>query len=259
LNGPFSGLTVLLTGAAGGFGRCLARRLAADRARLVLSDLHEEPLAELARSLDTEVAFLAGDISEEATAEKLVALAQERFGSLDIAINNAGIAQTFVKLHLIPSDEARRVIEVDLLGVFYAMKHQLPAMERQFRHDKRRRAIVNIASVAGLTGAPRLAIYSAAKHGVIGLTRTAAAEYAAKGVRINAVCPSYARTKMVTGALAMSPAEPSDAEAGLTRDVPMKRLAEIDEVVEVILFAANPKNSFMTGQALAADGGVLAT
>jgi len=254
----FEGLTVLLTGAAGGFGKCLAQRLAADGARLVLSDLREEPLAELASSLDTETACLAGDVSEESLSEKLVALAEERFGGLDLAINNAGIAQTFVKLPLIPSDEARRVIDVDLLGVFYAMKHQLPFLERQYRLDKRQRAIVNVASVAGLTGAPRLAIYSAAKHGVIGLTRTAAAEYATKGVRINAVCPSYARTEMVTGVLAMSPANSHHAEAGLTRGVPMKRLAEVSEVVEVILFAANPNNSFMTGQALATDGGVLA-
>jgi len=254
----FRGLTVLLTGAAGGFGRCLAERLATEGARLVLSDLREEPLAELACSLATETAFLAGDVAEEELSERLVALAEERFGGLDVAINNAGIAQAFVKLHLIPSDEARRVIDVDLLGIFYAMKHQLPLMERQYRREKRRAAIVNVASVAGLTGAPRLAIYSAAKHGVIGLTRTAAAEYATRGIRINAVCPSYARTEMVTGVLAMTQAKASRAEAGLTRGVPMRRLAEIEEVAEVILFAANPNNSFMTGQALAADGGILA-
>ncbi|WEX10200.1 SDR family oxidoreductase [Chelativorans sp. AA-79] len=236
----------------------MARRLAGQGARLVLSDLKEEPLRELADSLETETAILAGDIAEEVLSENLVALAQERFGGLDVAINNAGIAQAFVKLHLIPSEEARRVIDVDLMGVFYAMKHQLPVMERQYRRDKRRSAIVNVASVAGLAGAPRLAAYSAAKHGVIGFTRTAAAEYAGKGVRINAVCPSYARTEMVTGVLKMSPARAKHAEAGLTRGVPMKRLGEVEEVVEVILFAANPNNSFMTGQALAADGGVTA-
>jgi len=254
----FEGLTVLLTGAAGGFGRCLAQRLAEDGARLVLSDLKEEPLRELAESLPSETAFLAGDIAEEATSEKLVALAVDRFGTLDVAINNAGIAQVFVKFHLIPSEEARRVIDVDLMGVFYAMKHQLPVMERQYRNEKRRGAIVNVASVAGLCGAPRLAAYSAAKHGVIGLTRTAAAEYAIKGVRVNAVCPSFSRTEMVLETLKMSPAKLPQAEAGLTRSVPMKRLAEVDEVVEVILFAANPSNSFMTGQALAADGGIMA-
>jgi NAD(P)-dependent dehydrogenase (short-subunit alcohol dehydrogenase family) len=254
----FEGLTVLLTGAAGGFGRRLAQKLAEDGARLILSDLQEEPLEALAQSLPVETAFLAGDIAEEKVSEDLVALALERFGTLDVAINNAGIAQVFVKFHLIPSEEARRVIDVDLMGVFYAMKHQLPVMERQFRNSGRRGAIVNVASVAGLAGAPRLAAYSAAKHGVIGLTRTAAAEYATKGVRVNAVCPSFSRTDMVLDMLKMSPVEQSQAEAGLTCGVPMKRLAEVDEVIEVILFAANPGNSFMTGQALAADGGITA-
>ncbi|WP_309084754.1 SDR family NAD(P)-dependent oxidoreductase [Chelativorans sp.] len=254
----FDGLTVLLTGASGGFGRRLAQRLAAKGARLVLSDLKEEPLTSLAETLNTETAILAGDIADEALSEQLVSLAQERFGGLDIAINNAGIAQNFVKFHLVPSDEARRVIDVNLMGVFYAMKHQLPLMERQYRKEKRRGAIVNVASIAGLAGAPRLAAYSAAKHGVIGLTRTAAAEYATRGVRVNAVCPSFSRTEMVTETLKLLPGNPARAEAGLTRGVPMRRLGEVDEVVEVILFAANPANSFMTGQALAADGGIMA-
>jgi NAD(P)-dependent dehydrogenase (short-subunit alcohol dehydrogenase family) len=155
----FEGLTVLLTGAAGGFGRRLAQKLAEDGARLILSDLQEESLEALAQSLPAETVFLAGDIAEEKVSEDLVALALKRFGTLDVAINNAGIAQVFVKFHLIPSEEARRVIDIDLMGVFYAMKHQLPVMERQFRNSGRRGAIVNVASVAGLAGAPRLAAY----------------------------------------------------------------------------------------------------
>ncbi|WP_159588457.1 SDR family NAD(P)-dependent oxidoreductase [Chelativorans xinjiangense] len=255
----FDGLTVLLTGATGGFGKRLADKLAAEGARLVLSDLEDAPLEALAASLDAETALLAGDITDESLSERLVALARERFGGLDIAINNAGIAQTFVKFHLIPSDEARRVVDVDLMGVFYAMKHQLLAMERRHRASGRKSAIVNVASVAGLAGAPRLAAYTAAKHGVIGLTRAAAAEYATKGIRVNAVCPSFSRTDMVTETLKMTPARTDKAEAGLTRGVPMRRLAEVDEVVKVILFAADPGNSFMTGQALAVDGGITAT
>lgn len=256
--GRFDGLTVLVTGATGGFGSRAAERFAAEGAKLVLSDLKPEPLEALAASLDAETAVLAGDIAQESLSEELAALAVERFGRLDIALNNAGIGQDFVRFHLIPSEEARRIVDIDLMGVFYAMKHQLPVMLRQHRETGRGGAIVNLASVAGIAGAPRLSAYAAAKHGVVGFTRSAAAEYATKGIRVNAVCPSFARTAMVTDMLRMSPADQADAEAELTRGVPMRRLAEIDEVVEVILFAADPKNSFMTGQTLAADGGIMA-
>jgi NAD(P)-dependent dehydrogenase (short-subunit alcohol dehydrogenase family) len=254
----FQGLTVLVTGAAGGFGRRAAERFAAEGARLVLSDLERGPLEDLAASLDAENAILAGDIADETLSESLVKLAVDRFGTLDIAINNAGIAQSYVKLASVPSDEARRIIEIDLLGVFYAMKHQIPVMEKQNRARGHGGTIVNIASVAGLAGAARLSVYSAAKHGVVGLTRAAAAEYAPKGIRVNAVCPSYARTNMVGDFVKLAGGREAEAIAELTRGVPMKRVAEIDEVIEVILFAADPKNSFMTGSALSVDGGVSA-
>lgn len=254
----YEGLTALVTGATGGFGRRTAERLAEGGARLVLSDMHEEPLAEMAASFGVETAFLAGDIADENLSENLVALAVKTFGRLDIAINNAGIAQSFVKLPLVPSDEARRIIDIDLMGVFYALKHQLPAMEKQHRSTGKGGAIVNVASIAGLAGAPRLSVYSAAKHGVVGLTRSAAAEFATKGIRVNAVCPSFARTAMALDFLKMSPAGIEAAAADLTRGVPMKRLAEVDEIVSVILFACDPENTFMTGHALSADGGIAA-
>ena len=213
--GRFQGLTILVTGATGGFGRRAAERFAAEGARLVLSDLEAHPLEELAASLGTESATLAGDITDESLSERLVKLAVTRFGKLDIAVNNAGVAQSFLKLPHIPSEEARRIIEVDLLGVFYALKHQIPAMEEQHRASGHGGTIVNIASFAGLAGAARLSIYSAAKHGVIGLTRSAAAEYASKGIRVNAVCPSYARTKMVVGFLQACRQRPGRAGCGV--------------------------------------------
>ena len=252
----FDGATVLITGAAGGLGRGAAKGFAAEGARLILSDMDHAALKNLAATLDKETAILAGDIADEAVSEALVALAVEKFGRLDVAVNNAGIVQSFVRLPQVASDEARRVLEIDLLGVFYAMKHQIPQMERQFKSDGRGGAIVNIASVAGLVGAPKLSVYAAAKHGVVGLTKSAAAEYATKGIRINAVCPAHTRTAMVDGFVRISGAPEAEALAELTRGVPMKRVAEVDEIVTAILFAADPANSFMTGHTLAVDGGV---
>ncbi|WP_157016305.1 SDR family NAD(P)-dependent oxidoreductase [Mesorhizobium xinjiangense] len=254
----FAGLSVLLTGATGGFGRRTAERLAAEGARLVLSDMDADALTALADSLDTETTVLAGDIAQEQLSADLVERAVGEFGRLDIAINNAGIAQSFVKLPLVPTDEARRIIDIDLMGVYFAMKYQLPQLEKQCRRDGTGGAIVNISSVAGLAGAARLSVYSAAKHGVVGLTRSAAAEYASKGIRVNAVCPAFARTSMVGDFVKLSGRTENEAIAELTRGVPMKRVAEVDEVVEAILFAADPKNSFMTGHTLAIDGGITA-
>jgi NAD(P)-dependent dehydrogenase (short-subunit alcohol dehydrogenase family) len=254
--GRFDGATVLITGAAGGLGRGAAKGFAAEGARLVLSDMDERALDSFAATLDGDTVTLAGNIADEALSAALVELAVEKFGRLDIAINNAGIAQSFVRLPQVTSDEARRIFEVDLFGVFYAMKHQIPLMERQFKDSGKGGAIVNIASVAGLVGAPKLSVYAAAKHGVIGLTKSAAAEYATKGVRINAVCPAHTRTAMVDGFIRLSGAPEAEALAELTRGVPMKRVGEVDEIVTAILFAADPTNSFMTGHALAVDGGI---
>jgi NAD(P)-dependent dehydrogenase (short-subunit alcohol dehydrogenase family) len=254
----FDGLAILVTGATGGFGRRVCERLAEDGARLVLSDQEAVAVEELAAGLGTETVMLAGDVSHEELSEKLVRLAVASYGRLDIAINNAGVAQSYVKLPQVPSEEARRIIDIDLMGVFYAMKHQLPQMERQHRHTGKGGSIVNISSVAGIAGAPRLSVYAAAKHGVIGLTRTAALEYATKGVRVNAVCPSYARTPMIGNALKVSGELEAGAHAEVARGIPMKRLAEVEEVVEAILFAADPKNAFMTGHALPVDGGLSA-
>jgi NAD(P)-dependent dehydrogenase (short-subunit alcohol dehydrogenase family) len=256
--GRFEGLVAIVTGACGGFGRRTSERLATEGARLVLSDMDQARLDEFAAGLETETATLAGDIADESLSEKLVALAVSRFGSLDIAINNAGVAQSYVKLPQVPTEEARRILEIDLLGVFFALKHQIPQMEAQARGGGKGGAIVNIASVAGLAGAPRLSVYAAAKHGVVGLTKSAAAETATKGVRVNAVCPSFARTNMAQDFVKLRGGNEAEALAELTRGVPMRRVAEVDEVVEVILFAADPNNSFMTGHTLAVDGGIMA-
>jgi NAD(P)-dependent dehydrogenase (short-subunit alcohol dehydrogenase family) len=256
--GRFEGLTVLVSGATGGFGSAMSARFAAEGANLVLTDVDETALDELAASLDARTAKLAGDITDERLSKNLVKLAVAEFGRLDIAANNAGIAQSAVKLHQVPAQEARDIIDVDVMAVFYAMKYQLHQMDRQFRETGKGGAIVNTSSVAGVGGAPRLSVYSAAKHAVVGLTRSAALEYARSDIRVNAVCPAYARTAMAMHFIDIAPQGREEAEAEMTRGVPMRRLATVDEVVGAILFAADPANSFMTGQAIAVDGGISA-
>ena len=235
--------TILITGAAAGLGAGIAQAFAAQGAKLVLGDINAAPLEALAANLGENCVTMVGDVSDPAYAKALVALALERFGSLDIAVNNAGIVHAPAFLSAIPEAEARRVIEVDLLGVLWALQAQIPAMGEG--------AIINIASAAGLSGAPTLGAYGAAKHGVVGLTRTAALENARRGIRINAVCPSFARTAMA-GEARHSLAH----EAEMTRGIPMRRLASVEEVVRAVLFLADPANSFMTGQTLGVDGGM---
>lgn len=174
----FSGRTVILTGATGGFGRAAARYFSNAGASLVLSDLHPDPLGELAEELGGKARAIAGDISEPELSERLVEAAMSGFGRLDIAVNNAGIVHDLARLPETPVKVARQIIDVDLLGVFYAMRAQLPAMEQRFRDTAETGAIVNVASVAGVVGAPMLSVYAAAKHGVVGLTKSAAIEYA---------------------------------------------------------------------------------
>ena len=246
----FAGKTVLITGAAGGFGAAAAKQFSAAGAKLVLGDISADGLG---TGLSGDVATLVGDVSDPAYSAALVKLALDRFGSLDIAINNAGIVHTPAKIPDLTEAECRRVVDVNLLGVFWAMQAQLPLMETQFAKTSEAGAIVNIASVAGLGGAPWLSIYGASKHGVVGLTRAAALEYARKGIRVNAVCPSFAATSMAGDAV-----DDPEIEAHMTRGVPMRRLATVDEVVQAILWAADPANSFMTGQNIAIDGGLSA-
>lgn len=254
----FSARVIVLTGAAGGFGQAAARFFADQGARLVLSDLEAEGLSALAGQLDCETETLHGDITDPDLSERLVRAAISRFGRLDIAINNAGIAHDMTRLPQTPVNVAKKIIDVDLMGVFYAMRAQLPAMEQRYRDSGETGAIVNVASVAGVLGAPMLSVYAAAKHGVVGLTRSAAIEYARRGVRVNALCPSFARTPMVTGFLEAAGNDQGAAEAGLVRSIPMARMAEVDEVIAGLAFLADPASSFITGQTLQVDGGLSA-
>jgi NAD(P)-dependent dehydrogenase (short-subunit alcohol dehydrogenase family) len=241
-----TGRVALVTGAAQGFGADIARALAEEGARLLLTDLSEGVHAVAA---DLGAISMIADVAKPEDHRAMVERAVSEYGQLDLAINNAGIVHPPMPLAKVPEDMTRRIIEVDLLGMAWALQAQIPVMRKQGGG-----VIVNIASVAGLVGAPGLGIYAAAKHGVVGLTRTAAAECARDGIRINAICPAFARTAMVDDLLAQDPA----AEAALVRGVPMRRVADRAEIVQAVIWAASPENSFMTGQAIAVDGGITA-
>ncbi|OUS05648.1 oxidoreductase [Rhodobacterales bacterium 52_120_T64] len=244
----FSGKTVLITGASAGFGAATAKLFSESGAKLVLGDISAEGLGE---GISGDFVTLVGDVRDPAYSKELVKLSIDTFGSLDIAINNAGIVHSFAKIPDLTEAESRKVIDVNLLGVFWALQAQLPVMEAQFAETGEGCAVVNLASVAGLGGASWLSIYGASKHGVVGLTRAAALEYARKGIRVNAICPSFAATAMAGEAV-----DDPEVESHMTRGVPMRRLATVNEVVQAILWAADPANSFTTGQNIAIDGGL---
>jgi len=243
----FSEQVVLITGAASGFGKILAERLAAMGARLVLGDLNLAGVEAVAQSLDAEVVACACDVSKERDVEALCQLAREKYGRLDIAINNAGISTPMKSLLDTTEKDMDINFNVNAKGVFFGMKYQIPLMLKNGGG-----CILNVASMAGISGAPKLTAYAAAKHAVVGLTKTAALEFARKNIRVNAVCPFFSPTPLVSESLGL------EFVAIAEQGSPMKRLGSPDEMVSAMLHIIAPDNSYMTGQTIAVDGGVSA-
>ncbi|MGB0411572.1 MAG: SDR family NAD(P)-dependent oxidoreductase [Pikeienuella sp.] len=246
----FAGKTVLITGAAAGFGKMAAERMVAEGAQVALGDV-DERVFEVAETLGAKAMIC--DVSREADQKALADLALSIDGRIDIALNNAGIAHKTGFMADISLDDFSRQMAVNAGGCFLGMKYQLPVMKAQ-----RGGAILNTASAAGLVAAPLSGAYAAAKHAVIGLTKTAADEYARYRVRVNAVCPSFTNTAMVDGLRAEMGGDAASLDAKLTMRIPMGRVAEAEEIVQGMLWAVSDENSFMTGQALALDGGLTA-
>lgn len=250
----FRGKTVLITGAAQGFGAILARELASRGANLVIGDIKADAVQSVAAEINDaggKAVALECDVSREADCRHMVDEAVEKFGGLDIAVNNAGIAGQLAYLDELEEADMDRHFAVNAKSVQFGMKYQLRAMKGQGDG-----AILNVSSMAGIGAAPKAASYAAAKHAVIGLTKTAAFEYAKYGIRINAICPFYSATALVTDMAEASGID--DAEAFLGRGSPMRRIARPAEIVNVMLLLLSPGNTFMTGQAIAVDGGVSA-
>lgn len=251
---------VMITGAASGFGKMAATQFANEGAKLALSDVSAEALDDVATHLragGTQVITDVMDVSDEHQVNAHAAHIQDSFGTLNVGINNAGIGHDLAPLHLLSTEEFDRNYAVNARGVFLCMKAQVPMMLAAGKG-----VILNVASAAGLVGASQLSGYAAAKHAVVGLTRAAADEYARKGIRVNALCPAFTVTPMVE-----EMAQQVSARGGLSREqalghiasrIPMARVAQPEEIVQAMLWACAPENSFMTGQALALDGGLTA-
>lgn len=244
------GKVAVVTGAGSGIGRAIAVALAAHHAKVLVADLDEPGGTETARHIAADggtAAFRRADVAKPEDHEALVAAAEKEFGALHIAVNNAGIGGPSAPVGEYPLDGWDRVIAVNLSGVFYGMRYQLPAIEAAGGGS-----ITNIASILGQVGFRNSAAYVAAKHGVVGLTRNAALEYAAKGIRVNAVGPAFIKTPLIENAM------DTNALRALVDLHPIGRLGEAAEVAELVLWLCSSKASFVTGSYYAIDGGYLA-
>ena len=251
--GILEGKTVMITGAASGIGEATAREAAAEGAKLMLCDVNAEKGEAVAAEIDGAV-YRDCDVTDEAAVEAAVAATVSEFGSIDGAFNCAGILGVVGNIGELPLDGWKQLIEVDLNGVFLCTKHEVNAMSAQGSG-----AILNMASAAGLIGWAGASGYVAAKHGVVGLSKAAALEYAAEGIRINALCPSYVITPMVEKDL-FEDTLGNDEEliAAARANHPIGRFAQPPEIAAAACWLLSDKASFVTGTAMPVDGGYTA-
>ena len=252
--GSLEGKTALVTGGGSGIGRAASLAYAKDGARVVVADVNVEggeETVQLIKETGGEAILVHADVSKPEDTQAMVAQAVETFGSLDCAFNNAGIGGGKER-HLTADyleDDWYRVMSINLKGVWLCMKAEIPQMMKQGKG-----AIVNTASIAGLVGLSGTVAYVAAKHGVTGLTKAAAMEYAKSGIRVNAVCPGYIQTPLVQGIF--------DEIDGYRERVasrhPMDRLGEPKEIAQAVLWLSSDSASFVTGHNMAVDGGYVA-
>ena len=252
--GMLDGKTALITGAGGGIGRAAALVFAREGARVACADANRDAATDtvaMVNAIGGQAVSMGGDVTDDATVQGLIRATLDAYGRLDCAFNNAGIAGYQVDAsgkRTAEWSEAAfdRMIGVNLKGVWLCMKHELLHMAAHGGG-----AIVNTGSIAGLVGLPTSSAYVAAKHGVLGLTKTAAIEYAADKIRVNAVCPGYIRTKMTEDVMSRR----GEALMGM---VPFRRLGTPDEIAEMVAWLCSDRASYVTGACYNVDGGYMA-
>lgn len=245
----FESRVAIVTGAAAGIGKATALAFAEQGATVIVADIDESrggAVVEDIRQAGGVAEFIRCDVTSDTDVQAMVALAVNKYGRLDFAFNNAGIEIEHSKLADGSESEFDLIMNVNVKGVWRCMKHQIPAMLNQGGG-----AIVNTASIAGLGAAPKMSIYSASKHAVIGLTKSAAVEYAKKGIRVNAVCPAVIDTDMFRRA---AESDPRKAEYAAAMH-PVGRLGKPEEIAGAVLYLCSDEAAFTTGVALPLDGG----
>lgn len=249
--GRLVGKVALVTGGGSGIGRASALAFAREGAKVVVADVNAQggdQTVQMLKSTGSEAIFIRTDVTKLAEVESMVSRAIEAYGRLDCAFNNAGVESSQRSTVDCAEQDFDRIININLKGVWLCMKYEIPPMLRQGRG-----AIVNTASTLGLVGAPRRPEYVASKHGVVGLTKVAALECAALGIRVNAVCPGMIDTPLVERIMIR---EPEAKERGLA--MPMGRLGTPEEIAEAVVWLCSDAASFMTGHTMAIDGGWVA-
>ena len=247
-----TGQVALVTGAARGIGRATALAFAERGIKVVVADINVKGAAQTVSLIEQaggSALFINCDVREEEQVKQLIATTVASYGSLDYAFNNAGIEMENQRLHYGSLSSFEMIMDVNVKGVWLCMKYQLQQMLAQGSG-----AIVNAASVAGLGAAPKMAVYSASKHAVLGLTRCAAIEYARKNIRVNAVCPAVIDTDMYRR---IAEVDPGLAER-IPQLHPMGRVGRVEEIAQTVMYLCSEGAGFTTGHALAVDGGMTA-